>query len=168
MKSKLNLAFGIVLAVFVTWLLTLSVGETTYLDETPPSTPNATEQVTYPDWTLKIPEIDFTQQMTQITKQGKILPVPDDHPGYYLPNPSHIFIVGHNNSVFPRLKETPSYIQIYFDNSPRTYHLAEKETKLVEDISMDSLFKFNGVVIMTCSGNNIDGKYTHRLILYYT
>ena len=122
----------------------------------------------YPDWTLSIPEIEFNQQMIQIYKQGQDLPVPDNQPGFYLPNDSHIFIVGHNTSTFSRLNEIPKQIGIWKNKEQQTYNLVASEIKPVEEISMEQIFQFRGVVLMTCAGQKVGNKYTHRLILYYT
>ena len=98
--------------------------------------PIAETYTSYPDWTLEIPEIDFNEQMTPITKQGSTLPVPDGHPGYYIPNNSNIFIVGHNNSVFSRLSELPSRLNIWLNKEAQTYTLINSETALVENINI--------------------------------
>ena len=121
----------------------------------------------YPDWTLEIPSIDFNQQMVQVTKRGTQIPVPDGQPGYYLPNAHHIFIVGHNQSVFNRLSEIPDEIKIWKNGEAQTYNLVNLELAKTEDISMEDLFKFNGVAIMTCAGEKVGDSYDHRLILYY-
>ena len=121
----------------------------------------------YPDWTLSIPEINFEQQMTQVIKQGRTLPVPDSNPGYYSETTGNLFIIGHSNSVFNRLSELPSKIYIYQNNSPHEYLLINSETTLVENIDMQSLLNYQGVVIMTCAGDKIGDAYSHRLILYY-
>lgn len=122
---------------------------------------------TKPDWTLSIPEIDFEQQMTQVIRQGRTLPVPDSNPGYYSETAGNLFIMGHNNSVFNRLSELPSKIYIYQNNSPHEYSLINSETALVESIDMQSLLTYQGVVIMTCAGEKVGDTYSHRLILYY-
>lgn len=138
------------------------------IDIQPLDTQIAETYLTYSDWTLEIPEIDFNQQMTQITKQGRTLPVPDGQPGYYSENPSNLFIVGHNNSVFPRLSEIPSEIKIYHDGQPTYYHLVRNEVKEVSQIDMDYLLNYSGVVVMTCAGTQQGNNWSHRLILFYT
>ena len=121
----------------------------------------------YSDWALEIPDIDFVSDMVQITKQGTQLPVPLGKPGYYLPYPFHIFIVGHNNSIFNRLSEKPQEIKIWMNKEAQTYNLVNSEVAKTEDVNMDELFKFHGVVIMTCAGERVEDTYSHRLILYY-
>lgn len=120
-----------------------------------------------PDWTLSIPSIEFEQQMSQITKRGTELPVPDDHPGYYLTDESNIFIVGHNLTVFNRLSEIPEYIEIYRNSMAIRYDLDSYQTLPLEEINMDDLLSYKGVVLMTCAGESEGNTYSHRLILYY-
>ena len=130
--------------------------EPTYFEPTP-----------IPDWTLEIPEINFSQQMEEIHTIGKEIPVPDNNPGYLITNDHNTFIVGHNNTTFQRLKEIPHTINIYHDNQPQSYTLVKHETLNVADISMKRLLDFSGIVIMTCAGDYVDEHYTQRLIVYY-
>lgn len=165
-RPRFLLILGIaILFPAVVILFSLPTSPQPELPETTTETIQTT--VTYPDWTLQIPSIGFTSQMSQIHKQGSQLPVPDGQPGYYIPNDGHIFIVGHNNSIFPRLSEKPSQIIIWLNNRPSTYDLVNAELAPVEDIDMDGLFAFRGVVMMTCAGEKIGDTYSHRLILYY-
>lgn len=119
------------------------------------------------DWTLSIPDIDLLQQMEEIHTQGKEIPVPENNPGYLITNDHNIFIVGHNGTTFKRLNEIPRYIAIYQDNKPIAYALVKSEQPDNENISMKALLDYDGIVLMTCAGDYIDGHYTQRLILYY-
>ena len=170
MERKHN-NFWIVVLILLLGLIAFS-GKTETPNQTiqvPETQDSGTTQIVkdYPDWTLIIPEIDFTQQMTKITRQGSTLPVPDRQPGYYSENSYNLFIVGHNHSVFSRLPELPKEIQVYRRAIATSHQLKDYKTLPVENIDMAELLNYHGVVIMTCAGQEINGHYMHRLILYY-
>lgn len=119
------------------------------------------------DWTLSIPSIGLFEEMEEVKANGREIPVPDYKPGYFIENSQNIFIVGHNDTVFKRLKEIPETIYIYQDNQPIEHKLAKSESAKVENIKMRDLLNYNGIVIMTCNGEYVNGHYTERLILYY-
>ena len=114
------------------------------------------------DYTLEIPQIGLTSQMTRIINQGRTLPVPDNVPGYFSTNEQNLFIVGHTPGVFQRLSELPSTISIWLNGESKTYHLTRHQIMSVESISMGSLLAYDGVVLMTCNGADF------RLILWYS
>ena len=116
---------------------------------------------------LEIPEIGFGQEMVETYKIGKDIQVPESKPAYYSENQNNLFILGHNNSVFPKLIEKPSYIRIYNNDLPTTYYLQSSYLLPIAEISMHDILTYNGVVIMTCAGEKTTTSYTHRLILYY-
>lgn len=120
-----------------------------------------------PDWTLEIPSIGLKTQMVQTYAENKDIQVPDSVPGYFIDNSQNILILGHNSSIFSRLKEIPQSISIYHNNQPTTYNLQTYEDTPNENISMKSVLAYPGVVLMTCSGEYINGHYNKRLILYY-
>lgn len=127
----------------------------------------STVESAIPDWTLSIPAIDFHQTMTEIHKQGSDLPVPDSNPGYYTRTDGNLFIVGHNISVFGRLKKLPSEIFIYHNDTPERYTLTNSQDLPIDQIDMNSLLTYPGVVMMTCSGDYQNGAWNKRLILFY-
>lgn len=133
-----------------------------------PEQNNITEIVaTHNDYTLQIPQIGITTQMTEIVKIGSNLPVPENNPGYYSIHDYNLFIVGHNHTIFKRLDEKPNTIIIWQNGQPKTYYLVGQETKPKDQISMDTLLNYHGIVIMTCAGDYGSNGYTHRLLLYY-
>ena len=156
---------GIVLAIGS--LFVLGVSPTTESQAFPTIQEQNAEPVMYNDYTLQIPSIGLTTQMEKIVRQGTSLPVPDNNPGYYSANNYNLFIVGHNHTIFKRLNEKPKAIIIWQNGEQKTYNLVAYENKPKEQISMERLLDFHGIVIMTCSGEYIDGGFTHRLLLYY-
>lgn len=162
--SKLFLLMGCGLFVSLAFMLAVFSPSEDYQPtlETPVTTVED-----WSGWTLDIPEIDLRYKMTQVYEQGNTIPVPKTTPGYYLNKEGNIFIVGHNTTVFQRLDEMPQHINIVIDGNWQTYTLVEHAMLPVQDIDMDSIISYQGVVVMTCAGYRVGETMSHRLILYY-
>ena len=117
-------------------------------------------------WRLDIPSLGMSEQMDEVSIEGKTIPVPEDKPGV-LVGENGLFIVGHTPGVFSRLAEMPDEVIVRQNGASSSYRLYSYEESRVEDIKMSRVLGFNGVAIMTCSGEMVGGKMSHRLILYY-
>ena len=111
------------------------------------------------DSTLRIPEIQLTEQLIPANIHGKTFEVPDYRAAYYQPDSDTTFIYGHSSTVFQRLKEIPHALYL----GDTEYTLSEQSEQLKENINMNNILARSGVTLMTCSGE--DDK--SRLILTY-
>lgn len=168
MNKRIKLVLLLIALIVVSFAIFDNSSSNAETQISPEPQKNAEMNIAYSDFTLQIPQIGLTTQMTKITRHGPDLPVPENHPGYYSIHDYNLFIVGHNHTIFKRLNEIPKQILIWQNNQPKTYNLAKQETKPKEQISMDALLDYHGIVIMTCAGNYTNSGYSHRLILYYT
>lgn len=105
--------------------------------------------------------------MVEADKVGREISVPNDKPAYYQANPNNLLIMGHKQPVFGRLNEIPNYITVYRNSIPTTYHLDRKSIPLAETISSRELYQYEGVILMTCAGEQTATGFSHRLVLYY-
>lgn len=125
---------------------------------------------------LEIPSLSLSEEIIDVRLEGDSLDTPPFSVGRYIRTTekdkksiSRTFLFGHSTTVFSSLKNIKSGAAIILDGK---YYLVENIADLpVEEIDMRSLLaprEVDSIVLMTCSGEEKNGKYPKRLLIEAT
>ena len=155
-------------AYFIAAFAFLTIGMQPVKD---PSTVYATETENATG-TLTIPNINLNTPVKPINLNGNDLDVPEQIAGSYSVHNNKTLIVGHSSTVFNNLHQLA--IDDTIEYAAKSYRITKIEEKSKTAISMKEILKpeeTDTLVLMTCSGEQIDGSngdHTHRLIITAT
>ena len=156
-KHSLCVAFIAFYALLIPAYFIIGFRPATAVAETDPSI--------YSDY-IDIPSINLSSPIIDVDIQGTTLATPDYLVGRYISENS-TFLFAHSITAFRDLHLASVDDTITYNSV--NYHITSIVEMAKEDISMSDLLNgtnsANRLILMTCSGEEISGNYTHRLII---